>query len=242
MTTSRLLELKGLRAFHGTVEALKGIDLHVEEGEIVTLLGNNGAGKSTVLEAISGLVKPRQGEIWFRGKNIAGHRPEDIVRGGIAHAPEGRRIFEPLTVDENLLVGAFSVRAQRARVQEDLGRIYALFPDLLALRSRLAGTLSGGEQQMLAVGRALMARPTLLLLDEPSMGLSPNLRHFIFRTIRKLNEAGTTVLMVEQNARAALRLASRAYVLEAGHVTLQGPAGELRTNLDIISAYLGGRE
>lgn len=241
MRTSRaLLELKDVHAFHGRVEALKGIDLHVDEGEIVTLLGNNGAGKSTVLGVISGIVKPRQGEIWFRGQDVTGRRPEEVVRMGITQAPEGRRIFEPLTVEENLLVGAFSVRAQREQVKEDMRRIYEILPQLLALRSQLAGTLSGGEQQMLALGRALMARPVLLMLDESSMGLSPNLRRFIFRTIRKINEAGTTVLMVEQNARAALRLASRAYVLEAGRVALHGSAGELSTNPSVISAYLGG--
>lgn len=240
-TSNKLLELKGVHAFHGTVEALKGVDLHVDEGEIVTLLGNNGAGKSTVLGAISGIVKPTQGEIWFRGKDISGRRPEDIVRMGVVQVPEGRRVFEPLTVEENLLVGAFSVRAQRERVKEDMRRIYAMFPQLLGLRSHLAGTLSGGEQQMLALGRALMARPVLLMLDESSMGLSPNLRRFIFRTVREINEAGTTVLMVEQHARAALRVASRAYVLEAGRITLQGSAGELSTDLAVSSAYLGGR-
>ncbi|WP_437329422.1 ABC transporter ATP-binding protein [Sorangium sp. So ce381] len=240
-TSNKLLELKGVHAFHGTVEALKGVDLHVDEGEIVTLLGNNGAGKSTVLGAISGIVKPAQGEIWFRGKDISGRRPEDIVRMGVVQAPEGRRVFEPLTVEENLLVGAFSVRAQRERVKEDMRRIYAMFPQLIGLRSHLAGTLSGGEQQMLALGRALMARPVLLMLDESSMGLSPNLRRFIFRTVREINEAGTTVLMVEQHARAALRVASRAYVLEAGRITLQGSAGELSTDLAVSSAYLGGR-
>ncbi|KYF75850.1 ABC transporter ATP-binding protein [Sorangium cellulosum] len=241
MRTSRaLLELKDVHASHGMVEALKGIDLHVDEGEIVTLLGNNGAGKSTVLGVISGIVKPRRGEIWFRGQDVTGCRPEEVVRRGIAQAPEGRRIFEPLTVEENLLVGAFSVRAQREQVKEDMRRIYEMFPQLLALRSQLAGTLSGGEQQMLALGRALMARPVLLLLDESSMGLSPNLRRFIFRTVRQINEAGTTVLMVEQNARAALRLASRAYVLEAGRVALHGSADELSKNPAVISAYLGG--
>lgn len=234
-----MLELKGVHTFYGAIEALKGIDVKVEEGEVVAMLGSNGAGKSTTLRTISGLLKPKMGEIWFQGKNITGMSPDAIVNEGIVQVPEGRRIFGPLTVEDNLILGAFTARGQKERIQEDLKKVYDMFPRLLERRTQLAGTLSGGEQQMLAVGRALMARPKLLMLDEPSMGLAPNLQQFILHTVREVNKLGMTVLIVEQNARAALRLASRAYVIETGSVTLQGPAGELAKNKDVVAAYLG---
>ncbi len=235
-----MLELRGVRTFYGAIEALKGISLKVEEGEVVALLGSNGAGKSTTLRTISGLLRPREGEIRFQGQSIAGLPPDEIVKLGIVHVPEGRRIFGPLTVEENLEMGAFLARGQKKRIQEDLARVYDMFPRLKERRRQLAGTLSGGEQQMLAVGRALMARPKLLMLDEPSMGLAPNLVQFIMQTVREINRQGVTVLVVEQNARSALRLASRAYVMETGRITLEGPAAELARNEQVVAAYLGG--
>ncbi|HEY3364036.1 MAG TPA: ABC transporter ATP-binding protein [Symbiobacteriaceae bacterium] len=234
-----MLELKGVHTFYGAIEALKGVDLKVEEGEVVAMLGSNGAGKSTTLRTISGLLKPKVGEVWFQGQNITGMLPEQIVALGIVHVPEGRHIFGPLTVEENLVLGAFLARGQKQRISDDMARVYDMFPRLLERRAQLAGTLSGGEQQMLAVGRALMGRPKLLMLDEPSMGLAPNLTQFILQTVRDINKQGMTVLVVEQNARAALRLASRAYVIETGNVTLEGPAAELAKNKDVVAAYLG---
>jgi len=233
-----MLELTDVYASYGAVQALKGISVTVNQGEVVALLGSNGAGKSTTLRTISGLIKPK-GDIKFEGQSIVGMKPDKIVELGIIHVPEGRRVFGPLTVEENLQLGAYVARGQKARIAEDIARVFDMFPRLKERRAQLSGTLSGGEQQMLAVGRALMARPKLLMLDEPSMGLAPNLVQFIFQTIRTINQQGMTVLVVEQNARAALRLATRAYVIETGSVTLEGPAAELARNDKVASAYLG---
>ncbi|HWI51320.1 MAG TPA: ABC transporter ATP-binding protein [Symbiobacteriaceae bacterium] len=233
-----MLELTNVYASYGAVEALKGISVTVNQGEVVALLGSNGAGKSTTLRTISGLLKCK-GEIKFEGQSIVGMKPENIVELGIVQVPEGRRVFGPLTVEENLQLGAYVARGQKARIAEDMARVYDMFPRLKERRLQMGGTLSGGEQQMLAVGRALMARPKLLMLDEPSMGLAPNLVQFILQTVREVNRQGMTVLVVEQNARAALKLASRAYVIETGNVTLEGPAAELARNDKVASAYLG---
>ncbi|HEY8394980.1 MAG TPA: ABC transporter ATP-binding protein [Thermaerobacter sp.] len=235
-----LLELKGVHVYYGHVHALKGIDLAVEEGEIVALLGANGAGKSTTLRAISGLVRPRQGTITFRGQDLTRLPAHRLPALGIAHAPEGRRVFGPLTVDENLTLGAYQRRDPRA-VEETRRWVFDLFPRLKERRRQLAGTMSGGEQQMLAIGRALMSNPRLLLLDEPSLGLAPLLVRQIFETIREINRQGVTVLLVEQNARAALKLAHRAYVLETGRVALAGPSAELLRDARMQEVYLGGR-
>ncbi len=235
-----LLELAGLVVRYGNVEALHGIDLRVGKGEIVAILGANGAGKTTTLKAVSGLLRPAAGEIRLDGAATGGARAHDLVRMGIAHAPEGRRIFGTLTVRENLRLGAF-IRKDEAGIAETTRFVHALFPVLKERREQLAGTLSGGEQQMLAIGRALMAKPRLLLLDEPSLGLAPLLVQAIFRTIREINETGVTVVLVEQNARAALRLAHRAYVLEVGKMVREGPAAELAGDPEVQRAYLGGR-
>lgn len=235
-----LLKIENLHTFYGHVHALKGINLEVEEGEIVTLIGANGAGKSTTLRTISGLVRPREGRIEFNG-HLLNHVPaHQIVQMGISHVPEGRRIFTTLTVMENLMMGAYTVRDERV-IKENLERVFALFPRLAERKNQLGGTLSGGEQQMLTIGRALMARPRLLLLDEPSLGLAPMLVKAIFETIREINAGGTTILLVEQNARAALKIAHRAYVLETGRVVLSGPAQELMKDERVRKAYLGER-
>jgi branched-chain amino acid transport system ATP-binding protein len=239
--TPPLLEVADLRVSYGGVEALHGVGLTVNRGEIVTLLGANGAGKSTTLRAISGLLRPTGGEIRYEGRPADAIPAHERVRLGIAHAPEGRRIFGTLTVRENLDLGAFT-RADAAGIAETRAWIYELFPVLKDRREQLAGTLSGGEQQMLAIGRALMAKPRLLLLDEPSLGLAPLLVRAIFRTIREINRtAGVTVLLVEQNARAALKLAHRGYVLEVGRVVLADTAEALAANPRVQKAYLGGR-
>jgi branched-chain amino acid transport system ATP-binding protein len=239
--TAPLLEVRGLRVKYGNVEALHGVDLVVNPGEIVTLLGANGAGKSTTLRALSGLVLPSGGEIRYDGQPTNTVRAHQLVRRGIAHAPEGRRIFGTLTVQENLLLGAFT-RRDDAGVAETLAWVDELFPVLAKRRGQLAGTLSGGEQQMLAIGRALMARPRLLLLDEPSLGLAPLLVKAIFRTIREINEkAGVTVLLVEQNARAALKLAHRGYVIEVGRIVLHDAAAALAADPKVQASYLGVR-
>ncbi len=235
-----LLKTENLHTYYGHVHALKGISLEVEEGEIVTLLGANGAGKSTTLRTISGLVRPREGEVKFKG-HVLNHVPAHrIVQMGVCHVPEGRRIFTTLTVMENLMMGAYTVKDERV-VQENLQRVFDLFPRLAERKNQLGGTLSGGEQQMLTIGRALMARPSLLLLDEPSLGLAPMLVKAIFDTIREINARGTTILLVEQNARAALKIAHRAYVLETGRVVLSGPAQELMQDERVRKAYLGER-
>ena len=239
--TAPLLEVRGLRVKYGNVEALHGIDIAVSPGEIVTILGANGAGKSTTLRAVSGLLRPSGGEIWYDGKPAHTLPAHELVRRGIAHAPEGRRIFGTLTVHENLLLGAFT-RTDEAGIGETLEWVDQLFPVLASRRRQLAGTLSGGEQQMLAIARALMARPRVLLLDEPSLGLAPLLVKAIFRTIREINEkTGVTVLLVEQNARAALKLAHRGYVIEVGRIVLHDTAATLASDPKVQSAYLGVR-
>jgi branched-chain amino acid transport system ATP-binding protein len=231
-----LLEVRDLVTAYGSIEALHGISLEVEEGEIVALLGANGAGKTTALRTISGLLRPRSGEVRFAGERIDTRPAHEIVRLGLTHVPEGRWIFTLMTVDENLRLGAY---AERHLPRATLDRVFALFPRLAERRGQLAGTLSGGEQQMLAMARALMARPRVLLLDEPSMGLAPVLVRAIFATISEINAGGTTVLLVEQNANAALRLARRAYVLENGRIALAGPSAELARNEAVRRAYLG---
>lgn len=234
-----MLEVKDINVYYGAIHAIKGISLAVDEGEIVTLIGANGAGKSTTLRTISGLLKPKTGAINFLGKNIAGMPAHKIVCEGISQVPEGRRIFAEMTVQENLELGAF-IRNDKAEIQSDFKRVFGRFPRLEERRLQLAGTLSGGEQQMLAMGRALMSRPKLLLLDEPSMGLAPLLIREIFNIIVDINKTGTTVLLVEQNANMALSIANRAYVLETGRITISGDAKELAASEDIRKAYLGG--
>ena len=234
-----MLELRGLRAAYGPVEALRGVDLEVHAGELVCLLGANGAGKSSTLRAISGLVRPTGGRIVFDGRTITGLEPAAILTAGIAHCPEGRRVFPYLTVQENLVMGAF-VRRDRDGIAADLERVCAHFPILGERRRQAAGTLSGGEQQMLAIGRALMARPRLILFDEPSLGLAPTVVETTFGIIADIRRQGTTVLMVEQNAYLALQMADRGYVMETGRIVLSGAARELMTNDHVRRAYLGG--
>ena len=234
-----LLELEDVHIAYGNVEAVKGISLSVEEGEAVTLLGANGAGKTTTLRAISGLLRPRAGRIRLGGEEIQSVAAHRIVELGVAHVPEGRRVFATLTVEENLNLGAYKHRQALDRVQAARERAYRLFPRLAERRGQLAGTLSGGEQQMLAIARGLMADPKVLLLDEPSLGLAPKLVQEIFRTIREINQQGVTILLVEQNARIALRVAHRAHVLETGKIVLSGPSRELRRDPRIQQAYLG---
>ncbi len=234
-----MLTLKNLKVKYGQVEVLHGLDLTVEEGELVSILGANGAGKSTTLMAICGLVAPSEGEIHFCSKRIDTLRSHQVVALGLTQSPEGRRVFGPLTVAENLALGAFT-KKDKAAVAKRLKWIYELFPRLDERQDQMAGTLSGGEQQMLAIGRALMADPKLLLLDEPSLGLAPLLVKSIFQTIKAINEAGVTVILVEQNARAALKLADRAYVLEVGRLVMEGPALELLHNPEVQNTYLGG--
>lgn len=234
-----MLKIDNIDVYYGAIHALKGISLEVNQGEIVTLIGANGAGKSTTLRTISGLLKPKNGSITFMGKNIAGVPAHQIVREGISQVPEGRRVFAEMTVMENLDLGAF-VRKDKDGIQKDLKTVFELFPRLEERKNQSAGTLSGGEQQMLAMGRALMSRPKLLLLDEPSMGLAPLLIKEIFHIIEDINKSGTTVLLVEQNANMALSIANRAYVLETGRITLSGAAQELAASEDVRKAYLGG--
>ncbi len=234
-----LLELRDVHTYYGNIHALKGISLSVDEGEIVTLIGANGAGKSTTLKTISGLLHPRQGEVLFEGKRIDGRPPHAIVALGICQSPEGRRIFPRMTVRENLEMGAFQ-RDKGPELATDFERVYSLFPRLKERNGQNGGTLSGGEQQMLAIGRALMARPRLLLLDEPSMGLAPILVEQIFDIIKDINAAGTTVLLVEQNALMALGIAVRGYILQTGEIVLQDSADKLIVNPEVQKAYLGG--
>jgi branched-chain amino acid transport system ATP-binding protein len=235
-----LLELRQLVARYGAVEALHGISLDVAEGEIVSLLGANGAGKSTTLKSISCVIPPSAGEIRFDGVSLAGLNPEDVVQRGIAHVPEGRRIFPGLTVIDNLRLGATPRRAKRAEIDRDLDEVLAIFPVLRNLGPKLGWTLSGGEQQMLAIARGLMAKPRLLLLDEPSLGLAPLIVKNVMETIASIARTGTTVLLVEQNAHLALQIATRAYVLETGRVALSGPASDLLKSDEMRRAYLGG--
>ncbi|WP_319403573.1 ABC transporter ATP-binding protein [uncultured Anaeromusa sp.] len=234
-----MLTIDNLNVFYGAIHALKGISLEVKEGEIVTLIGANGAGKSTTLRTISGLLKPKEGSIKFEGKDIGGTAAQNVVKLGISQVPEGRRIFANMTVMENLELGAF-IRSDKAGIAQDLDMVFGRFPRLAERRSQLAGTLSGGEQQMLAMGRALMSRPRMMLLDEPSMGLAPLLIREIFNIIVDINSTGTTVLLVEQNANMALSIAHRAYVMETGRITLSGDAKELAASEDVRKAYLGG--
>ncbi|HWH54177.1 MAG TPA: ABC transporter ATP-binding protein [Gaiellaceae bacterium] len=232
------LRLDNVHTFYGSIQALKGISLEVHEGEIVTLIGANGAGKSTTLRSINGLNTPREGSIVFRGKDITRRAPHDIVQMGISQSPEGRRLFPHMTVLENLEMGAFQ-RKDRSEIKGDLDRVYSLFPRLAERKSQRAGTLSGGEQQMCAIGRALMAQPKLLMLDEPSMGLAPIFVEKIFEIIREINDQGTTILLVEQNALMALDAADRGYVLETGTVALADDAKKLRENEQVQKTYLG---
>jgi branched-chain amino acid transport system ATP-binding protein len=233
-----MLEIEDIHTFYGNIEALKGISLTVEEGECVTLIGSNGAGKSTTLRSISGLSPPRTGDIRFQGENITRTPPADIVKLGISQSPEGRRCFARMTVRENLDMGAYLRRDKQ--IADDMDRVFELFPRLLEREKQKAGTMSGGEQQMLAIGRALMAKPTLLLLDEPSMGIAPILVERIYETIAEINRQGTTILLVEQNANYALSVSRRAYVLETGVVALSDDSDKMRTNPEVQKAYLGG--
>ncbi|MDR7414780.1 MAG: ABC transporter ATP-binding protein [Armatimonadota bacterium] len=234
-----LLELEDLHVYYGNIHALKGVSLQVEAGEIVALLGANGAGKSTTLNTVSGLLRPRSGAVRLEGEDLTRIPPHRIVERGVVQVPEGRRVFGQLTVLENLEMGAFT-RTDSQGVREDLERVFALFPRLKERAAQVAGTLSGGEQQMLAIGRALMARPRVLLMDEPSMGLAPLLVEQIFDAIQEINRQGTTILLVEQNAYMALQVAHRGYVLQTGQVVLSGYAEELRENPEVKRAYLGG--
>ena len=233
-----MLEVDNIHTYYGNIHALRGISITIEEGEIVTLIGANGAGKSTTLWTIAGLLKPRQGKVFLEGEDLADYKAHEIVYKGMAMVPEGRRVFSKLTVAENLDMGAFH-RSDRASIAEDLERVFSLFPRLEERRNQVAGTLSGGEQQMLSTARALMARPRLLLLDEPSMGLAPVLVEDVFDTIQGINRDGTTILLVEQNAHMALQVADRGYVLQTGEIVLSDTADGLRQNQMVQKAYLG---
>ncbi len=240
MTTEQktLLEVRGLAVNYGGIKALKGVSLKVPEGEIVTLVGANGAGKSTTLRTISGLVKPAAGQVLLNGQSITGMNPQDIVKQGITMVPEGRHVFPDMTVRENLVIGAY-LQTEKGQINADIDHVYQLFPRLKERHWQLAGTLSGGEQQMLAVGRAMMAHPRLMMMDEPSLGLAPMVVRDIFGIIRKLNEEGMTILLIEQNANAALRTAHYGYVLETGEVSLEGEGHSLLSNERVREAYLG---
>ncbi len=234
-----MLRIENLNVYYGNIQALKGVSLEVNEGEIVTLIGANGAGKSTLLKTISGLLRPKQGTIEYLGSSINKKAAQSIVKMGISHVPEGRRVFSNMTVEENLDLGAY-LRRDRANISKDLERVFELFPRLLERRKQPSGTLSGGEQQMLAMGRAIMAKPKLLLLDEPSMGLAPLMVKTIFEIIEEINRNGTTILLVEQNAHMALSIAERGYVIETGKVVLSGDAKTLQVSDEVRAAYLGG--
>jgi len=236
-----LLELRNVSSAYGSVEALRGVSLHVEKGEIVTLLGANGAGKSTTLRTISGLIRPTSGEIWFDGQRIDTASPEHIVRMGVSHVPEGRRIFPGLTVKENIMLGSTGRgRLSRQAMAEGVEEMFGIFPDIKRFADALGWTLSGGQQQMLAVARGLMAKPKLLLLDEPSLGLAPVIVQQLFATIRQIHALGTTIMLVEQNAHMALSVAARGYVLETGSMTVEGTTSQLLDNEEVRAAYLGG--
>ncbi len=234
-----MLKVDNLQVYYGAIHALKGISFTLEEGEIVALIGANGAGKSTALNTISGILRPREGSVVFQGQDIHEMPPQEIVRKGIIQVPEGRKIFSRMTVAENLEMGAYT-QTDRAVINRDMEAVFERFPRLRERRNQLGGTLSGGEQQMLAIGRGLMAHPTLLLLDEPSMGLSPILVEQIFNIIQDINEQGTSILLVEQNAQMALAIADRAYVLETGKIVMQGNGDDLLKDSSVIEAYLGG--
>jgi branched-chain amino acid transport system ATP-binding protein len=237
-TTGTVLSVEGVHTFYGSIEALKGISLDVNEGEIVTLIGANGAGKSTTLRSINGLNRPREGKIVFQGTDITSMPPHQVVKRGISQSPEGRKLFPRMTVTENLEMGAFQ-RSDKLGMKEDMDRVFSLFPRLAERKMQKAGTMSGGEQQMLAIGRALMARPKLLLLDEPSMGLAPIFVEKIFEIVKEINEQGTPILLVEQNALMALDTADRGYVLETGKIALADDAKKLRENEQVRKTYLG---
>lgn len=234
-----MLKVDNINVYYGNIQALKGVSLEVKQGEIVTLIGANGAGKSTLLKTLSGLLKPKKGSVEYLGTSIAKKPAQLIVKAGISHVPEGRRVFSNMTVEENLDLGAY-LRNDRQGIAKDLERVFELFPILLERRKQSAGTLSGGEQQMLAMGRAIMAKPKLLLLDEPSMGLAPLMVKTIFEIIKEINATGTTILLVEQNAHMALSIANRAYVIETGKVVISGDAKELQASEEVKAAYLGG--
>lgn len=234
-----VLEINELNVYYGNIHAIKNVSLKVEEGEIVSLIGANGAGKTTTLQTISGIIRPKTGTILFNGKDITKERAHNIVKMGIAQVPEGRRVFSQLSVSDNVRLGAFTVKDTAEGLKANRKRFYDIFPRMRERKQQLAGTLSGGEQQMLAMGRAVMSRPKLLILDEPSMGLSPLFVKEIFKTIVELNKKGTTILLVEQNARMALSIADRAYVIETGRIGMEGPAKELAENEDVKKAYLG---
>jgi branched-chain amino acid transport system ATP-binding protein len=234
-----MLVLEDVNVYYGAIHALKGISFEVNQGEIVTLIGSNGAGKSTSLKTISGLLRPKTGRITFKGENLATIPPQLIVAKGISQVPEGRHVFANMTVIENLELGAY-LRKDKARIKQDMQLVYELFPRLLERNTQISGTLSGGEQQMLAMGRALMSKPQLLLLDEPSMGLAPILVKQIFSIIKDINKTGTTILLVEQNAHMALSIANRAYVLETGKIVLSGDSKKLAASEEVRKAYLGG--
>jgi branched-chain amino acid transport system ATP-binding protein len=236
-TPTTMLSLEDVHTYYGNIHALRGITMHVEQGEIVTLIGANGAGKTTTLKTISGLLHPREGRLMFEGVDVSRTAAHALVKAGIGQSPEGRRIFSRMTVMENLLMGAFT--RDKEDLEPDIERVFVLFPRLRERSIQLGGTLSGGEQQMLAIGRALMSRPRLLLLDEPSLGLAPILIQQVFATIREINEQGTTILLVEQNALQALSISNRGYVIQTGEVVLTGPAAELMTNEMVRKAYLG---
>jgi branched-chain amino acid transport system ATP-binding protein len=238
-TPRMMLQVEDLNVYYGAIHALKGISFHLEKGEIVALIGGNGAGKSTSLSTISGLLRPRSGRVVFQNEDLGAIPPQNIVRRGVVQVPEGRRIFPKLTVQENLAMGAY-IYDDKAKIEADMEAVMKRFPRLRERRKQFGGTLSGGEQQMLAIGRGLMARPSLLLLDEPSMGLSPILVEQIFEIIREINSQGVSILLVEQNAQMALSIADRGYVLETGRITIEGQAQELLENPLVIEAYLGG--
>ena len=234
-----MLKVENINVYYGAIHALKGINVDVKEWEIVTLIGANGAGKSTILRTISGLLRTKTGNVLFEGNSIATMAAEEIVKKGISQVPEGRRIFANMTVEENLELGAY-IRSDNAGIRKDIDKVFDRFPRLGERRKQLSGTLSGGEQQMLAIGRGLMSQPRLLLLDEPSMGLAPLLVKEIFSIIKEINASGTTILLVEQNANMALSIAHQAYVLETGRIMLSGPAKELMESAEVRKAYLGG--
>ena len=233
-----MLEVKDLEVYYGVIQAIKGVSFHVEKGEVIALIGANGAGKTTILHTVTGLISPKKGSVIFEGKDITKVPAHKIVSMGMAHVPEGRRVFAELSVYENLKMGAYT-RTDKAEIEESLKNVYKRFPRLEERKNQMAGTLSGGEQQMLAMGRALMSKPGIILMDEPSMGLSPILVNEIFDIIRSVSESGTTVLLVEQNAKKALSIADRAYVLETGNITLEGNAKALLEDDSIKKAYLG---
>jgi branched-chain amino acid transport system ATP-binding protein len=233
-----MLKVRGLHTYYGDLHALHGVSLHVREGEIVSVIGNNGAGKTTTLMTVSGILRPRRGEIEFNGRRIEALRPAVVVGLGLGHVPEGRQLFPSMTVEENLLLGACIHRARAARA-ETLERVYNLFPRLRERHRQVAGTLSGGEQQMLAIGRGLMSRPKLLMLDEPSLGLSPALVTTMFEVIHQINRSGTTILLVEQNVFRALKLSHRGYILEDGRIVAEGPSQQLLRDPQVRTAYLG---